>query len=46
VALTLLANEADSEAEQLRAADMRARVAWAEARRRGPIGGAPAGSPP
>ncbi|HSZ84247.1 MAG TPA: hypothetical protein VLA14_18305 [Polyangia bacterium] len=44
-ALTLLANEADSEAEQLRAADMRARVAWAAARRRGPIGGAPAGSP-
>ncbi|HEX4406789.1 MAG TPA: hypothetical protein VH560_18245 [Polyangia bacterium] len=44
-ALTSLANEAESEAEQLRAADMRARVAWAEARRRGPIGGAPAGSP-
>jgi hypothetical protein len=38
--LTLLAGEAEGEAEQLRALDMRARVDWAAARRQGPIGGA------
>jgi hypothetical protein len=37
-ALTLLAGEAESEAEQLRALDMRARVAWASSRRHGPVG--------
>jgi hypothetical protein len=39
-ALTLLAGEAEGEAEQLRALDMRARVAWAASRRRGPIAAA------
>ena len=40
-ALTLLAGEAEGEAEQLRALDMRARVGWAASRRRGPAGVAP-----
>jgi tetratricopeptide (TPR) repeat protein len=39
VALTRLAAEADDDAEQLRALDMRARVAWAAGRRTGPVGG-------
>jgi hypothetical protein len=38
VALTHLAAEADDDAEQLRALDMRARVAWAAMRRAGPVG--------
>jgi hypothetical protein len=38
-ALTILASEADGEAEQLRAIDMRTRVVWAASRRHGPIGG-------
>jgi tetratricopeptide (TPR) repeat protein len=42
VALTRLAAEADDDAEQLRALDMRARVTWAAGRRAGPVG-APAG---
>jgi hypothetical protein len=37
-ALTRLAAEADSDAEQLRALDMRARVEWAASRRVCPIG--------
>jgi hypothetical protein len=40
----LLAGEAEGEAEQLRALDMRARVTWASARRHGPAGGARAGA--
>ncbi len=36
-ALTLLAGETESEAEQLRALDMRERVAWAASRRHGPV---------
>jgi hypothetical protein len=43
--LTLLASEAETEAEQARALDMRARVAWAESRRRGPIGASAAEVP-
>jgi hypothetical protein len=43
-ALTLLAGEAEGEAEHLRALDMRARVTWAAARRHGPVGGASAGA--
>jgi hypothetical protein len=43
-ALTLLASEAEGEAERLRALDMRARVAWAAARRRGPVGGVATGA--
>jgi hypothetical protein len=37
-ALTILAGEADGEAERLRALDIQARVAWAASRRRGPVG--------
>jgi hypothetical protein len=37
-ALTRLAGEAETDAEQLRTLDMRTRVAWAASRRRGPIG--------
>jgi hypothetical protein len=37
-ALTILAGEAEGEAEQLRALDMRARVAWAASSRHGPVG--------
>jgi hypothetical protein len=37
--LTLLAAEAESQAEQLRALDMRERAKWAASRRRGPVGG-------
>ncbi|HVU49554.1 MAG TPA: hypothetical protein VHL80_02645 [Polyangia bacterium] len=44
-ALTILAGEAEDEAEQLRALDMRARVAWAATRRHGPAGGATAPGP-
>jgi hypothetical protein len=40
-ALTLLAGEAEGEADQLRALDMRARVGWAATRRHGSVGGAP-----
>jgi tetratricopeptide (TPR) repeat protein len=40
-ALTRLAGEADNDAEQLRALDMRARVAWAASRRQGPVGAQP-----
>jgi hypothetical protein len=43
-ALTILAGEADGEAEQLRALDMRARVTWAASRRHGPIGAPEAAS--
>jgi hypothetical protein len=43
-ALTLLASEAEGEAERLRALDMRARVAWAAARRRGSVGGVATGA--
>ena len=43
-ALTLLAGEAEGEAEQLRALDMRARVEWAASRRHGPVGGPGAGA--
>jgi hypothetical protein len=42
-ALTLLAGEAEGEAEQLRALDMRARVTWVASRRRGPVTSAGAG---
>jgi hypothetical protein len=38
VALTRLAAEADSDAEQLRALDMRARTTWAASHRTGPLG--------
>jgi hypothetical protein len=38
-ALTALADEAETEAEQLRAQDMQARVMWASSHRNGPIGG-------
>jgi hypothetical protein len=38
-ALGILAGETEGEAEQLRALDMSARVTWAAARRRGPVGG-------
>jgi hypothetical protein len=41
-ALTILAGEAEGEAEELRALDMRARVMWVASRRRGPAGAAPA----
>jgi hypothetical protein len=36
--LTALANEAESEAERLRAQDMLARAVWAASRRHGPVG--------
>jgi hypothetical protein len=42
-ALTILASEAEGEAERLRSLDWRARVMWAASRRRGPAGGAQAG---
>jgi hypothetical protein len=38
VALTRLAAESDSDAEQLRALDMRARATWAASHRTGPLG--------
>ena len=37
--VTALANDAESEAERLRALDMGARVMWAASRRHGPVGG-------
>jgi hypothetical protein len=43
-ALSILAGEAEGEAEQLRALDMRARVMWAASRRKGPVDGVAAGS--
>jgi hypothetical protein len=41
-ALTILAGEAEGEAEELRALDMRARAMWVASRRRGPAGSAKA----